>query len=218
MYSADHVIFVLQLIVTLGPLAVYFLGLGLVSSQARPCLVRASVDFVLLAVAFLPVIIAPVLGLLMHGNYWIAGAVVAAVAALFWTLLPKDASAWVIYNIDRREFVRLLERSCRRLGWSVAEQDEQLHVSPVQLTVRHEGLPWLRSVTLRIHANSDEGRAEADRLICAIGAEMERLSMLPSPAGASLVIIGASLLGVPMWYVFRHMDAIVDVVRQMLPA
>ena len=39
-----HVVFVLEVLIALGPLAVYFLGLGLVNSQPRPCLVNARAD------------------------------------------------------------------------------------------------------------------------------------------------------------------------------
>ena len=39
--------------------------------------------------------------------------------------------------------------------------------------------------------------------------------MLPSPTGASMVVIGAALLGVPMYYLLNHMNAIVDVVKHI---
>jgi len=67
--SADQVLFVLQLILVIGPLAVYFLGLGLVNSQANPCLVNARVDFVVLTTAFIPVILGPMVLLIQHGHY-----------------------------------------------------------------------------------------------------------------------------------------------------
>ena len=50
----------------------------------------------------------------------------------------------------------------------------------------------------------------------AVAREIRREAMLPSPAGASMVVIGAALLGVPMWYLFHHMDAIASAVRQVL--
>ena len=56
MSSADEVVFVLRLALALGPLAIYFLGLGLVNSSARPCVVRARADFVVLAIAVVPMV------------------------------------------------------------------------------------------------------------------------------------------------------------------
>src|SRR4030095_5258207 len=94
--ATDQVVFVLQIILVMGPLAVYFLGLGLVNSQARPSLVNARADFVLLTIAFLPIFIGPVLFLIQHNCLWIAGGVLAAVGGIFWFLLPPRQSAWVV--------------------------------------------------------------------------------------------------------------------------
>lgn len=216
MDTADQVVFVLQLILVVGPLAVYFLGLGLVNSQAHPCLVNARADFVLLTVAFLPVLIGPILFLIQHDCFWLAAAVLAAIVALFRLLLPSRHSAWVIYNVSSEQCSRLLERACRRLGWALAPTGDRWVISPAELTVTVSGLPWLRNVTIRIHTGSLAADAQRHRLIAALEAEIQREAMLPSPMGASLVLIGASLLGVPMWYLFHHMDAIVDVVRHIL--
>lgn len=45
--------------------------------------------------------------------------------------------------------------------------------------------------------------------------EIQEESMLPSPAGASMVVIGAAMLAVPMWFFFHHVDAIARAVRQI---
>lgn len=214
MDSADQVVFVLQLILVLGPLAVYFLGLGLVNSQAHPCLVNARGDFVVLAIAFIPIILAPLIMLVQHGQYLISIGVLLLVAAIFWLMLPGRRDAWVVYNIDPAEFRRVLNRALRRLGWTSASKDDAILIAPVELTLTPSALPWLRNVTLRL---SGENAPEAiEQLIAALVRELQRESMLPSATGASLVAIGAALLGVPIWYLFHHMDAIVDVVRQIL--
>jgi hypothetical protein len=215
--SAEQVVFVLQIILTLGPLAVYFLALGLVNSQASSRLVNARVDFVLLTIAFVPVILVPAVLLVWQG--WLLTAIggLLAVGGLFRAMLPARSGAWVIYNIDAHECRQLLKRACRRLGWTASCTQDELHVCPVGLTVRWETLPWLRNATIRVHAVSDDPLEPAQaRLIGAIREEIEQLAMLPSPTGASLVLIGAGLLGMPLWYVFQHIEAIVDVVQQIL--
>ena len=83
MSSADQVFFVLHLILILGPLAVYFLGLGLVNSLARPCLVNARRDFLLLTISFVPIILVPTLSLIEHGHRVVAACVVMVIAAVF---------------------------------------------------------------------------------------------------------------------------------------
>jgi len=215
--STEQAAFVLKLVLALGPLAVYFLTLGLVNSQARPHLVNARVDFVLLAIAFVPVIIAPLVMLIEHGRWWLASAVVVVAAGGFSAALPGRDSGWVIYNIGPGQCRRLLERACCRLGWHVVGSDDQLQVVEADLVVSLNALPWLRNVTVRVRgAGAGSGEAARARLLWALGREIRGEAMLPSPTGASLVVVGAGLLGIPMWYLFRHMDAIVDVVRRVL--
>lgn len=217
MDPTDQVVFVFKLVLALGPLAVYFLGLGLVNSQAHPLLIRARVDFVLLAIAFVPVVTAPLVGLVEHGWGWFATGVVVGMMALFFGMLPGRDAGWVMYNVDPRQCRRLFERACRRLGWTAEGDDDQLHVAGADLTVRLSGLPWLRNVTVRVgSATGASCGSTRERLMRAIYHETRREATLPSPAGASMVVIGAALLGVPMWYLFHHMGAIVEVVRRIL--
>jgi hypothetical protein len=80
-------------------------------------------------------------------------------------------------------------------------------------------MPWLRNMTLRIKPAGNQPSLEArDALLATLDRELRKESMLPSAAGAGLVVIGATLLGLPMWYLFSNMNAIVDVVRRMLLA
>ncbi len=215
--SIDQVVFVLEVMLALGPLAVYFLALGLVNSQARPCLVRARADFALLAIAFVPVIIVPVAALVEHGWLWPAAGVVVGVTALFFGMLPGRGAGWVIYNVDPSQCRRLLQRACRRLGWTAEDRGGQLHVAQADLIVSLSAVPWLRNATVRVRSVTGVPCGSAgERLIRALGQEIRQETMLPSSTGASLVVIGAMLLGIPMWYLLHHMGAIVEVVRQIL--
>src|SRR5690349_1502098 len=125
----------------MGPLAIYFLGLGLVNSQARPSLVNARADFVLLTIAFLPVFIGPVLFLIQHSCWWLALAVVITVGTIFCYLLPPRKSAWVVYNVSADQCHRLIERACRRLGWTPARLGDQWAIIPTELAVTVHALP-----------------------------------------------------------------------------
>lgn len=222
--SAEQVILVLQVVLTIGPLAVYFLGLGLVSSQARPCLVSERSDFVLLATAFVPVICWPIISLITGGRFLLAAVLLVAIGLLFFTLLPRRHAGWVIYNISSQECRRALQRSCARLGWRIeylspTGDEPEAIVRPENLTVTFGGMPWLRNMTLRFRASGVEaGFASEHALVRQLSAELQREAMLPSPTGAGLVVIGAAMLGLPMWYLFSNVNAIVDVLRRMLLA
>jgi len=215
--STDQVMFILQVILAVGPLAVYFLGLGLVNSQGHPVMVNSRADFTLLTIAFLPMIIMPVIGLVGSGLAWLGLAIVVAVVISFFCVLPGRRKGWVIYNIDIRHCRRLVELTCRKLGWSVEQRGENLIVGPDQLVISFEHLPLLSNVTLHISNDKEPaGHAGSDQLLGILRQKLYGQSMLPSLAGASLVVIGTGLLGLPMWYMFFHMEAIVEVVRDIL--
>lgn len=224
MDSAGQVIFVLQVVLTIGPVAVYFLGLGLVSSQAHPCLVSERSDFTLLALAFVPIILWPFVALLKGGSIAVAFILLSAVVVLFWVLLPRRHDGWVIYNISYEECRRVLERACARLGWQVDKappSGDELDsvIRPLGLGVSLHSMPWLRNVTVRCRGLDGRSHGqEREALGEQLARELRRESFLPSPTGAGLVVIGATMLGLPMWYLFRNMDSIVDVVRRFILA
>lgn len=224
MDSADQVILVLQIVLTIGPIAVYFLTLGLFSSQACPRLVSERADFVLLGTAFVPVICWPLISLVTAGRFALAGALLGAIALVFAMLLPTRQGGWVIYNISTQECRRALRRACSRLGWQIeystpSDDEPEAVIRPAGFVVTFHGMPWLRNMTLRFKHTGNSAHTEArEQLLTMLSGELRRESMLPSAAGAGLVVIGATLLGLPMWYFFSNMNAIVDVVRRMLPA
>lgn len=220
MESADQAFFVLKIILALGPLSLYFLGLGLLSSQARPHLVSARTDFTLLAMVFIPLIVLPVLLLMEHGLSHLVTAGVVGLVILFVALLPKRDQSWVMYNCSPAQGRRLLQQATRRLGWeAVWQEDGRVAIRPVDLHITQTSLPWLRSVTL--HADgptTPDSRAARRQLMATLRAETQHETMLPSATGASLVLIGAALLGLPMWYLFQNISAIVETVRRILSA
>lgn len=220
MDATDQVVFVLQLVLALGPLAVYFLGLGLVNSQAHPCMVPARTDFVVLAVAVIPMVMGPVLALVEFGGWWPALVAGLIAAGCMGAMLPRRNSAWVIYNASLPQCRRLLCRACRRLGLSAEGGEDQVHVRDAGLTVMLSSLPLLRNVTLSVRKEAgfrpDGGNAVIGRIMQGLEREIRQEAMLPSPAGASMVIIGTALLAVPMWYLFHNADAIARAVRYLL--
>jgi hypothetical protein len=144
------------------------------------------------------------------------------VAGFIGGMLPRRNSAWVIYNTSLPQCRRLLCRACRRLGLSAEGSDEQVHVPEAGLTVMLSSLPLLRNVTLSLRKQTVSGTSKhevvLDRLMDTLEQELHQEAMLPSPAGASLVVIGAAMLAVPMWFFFHNVDAIARAVRQIFVA
>jgi hypothetical protein len=113
-----------------------------------------------------------------------------------------------------------LQQAARRLGWhSTLQSDGSIEIQSIGLRITQSGLPWLRSVTLHTEGPATPQAQTARReLIAALVEEFQSETMLPSPTGASLVLIGATLLGLPMWYFFHNIHAIVETVRRIFSA
>jgi hypothetical protein len=210
--------FILQVILAVGPLAVYFLGLGLVNSQGHPVMVNARADFTLLTIAFFPLIIIPVIGLIGQNLAWLGLAIITAILVAFFYVRPGRRQGWVIYNMDIRRCRRLLIQACRQKGWSVEFHEDRLAVGPGLLMIHFEHFPLLNNVTLQIAPGEGNTNASSthEQLVGLLQQKLNAQCTLPSMAGAGLVIIGTGLLGLPLWYMFYHMQAIVEVVREIL--
>jgi hypothetical protein len=182
-------------------------------------MVPARTDFVVLTIALVPLIMGPVLAMVKFGGWWPLAVASVAAAVFVGVLLPRRNSGWVIYNTSLPQCRRLLYRACRRLGLSAEGNDEQVQIAEIGLTVFLTALPVLRNVTLSLRTQSGrhgEGdQAVVRRLMDTLEGEIQEESMLPSPAGASMVVIGAAMLAVPMWFFFHHVDAIARAVRQI---
>ena len=217
MDSTANVILVLQLLVNLGPLALYFVVLGLVNSQRQPRLLSSRADFVTLTVVFMPILIWPVPFLVGHGLWWLLGVGVALVCGAFFFLLPRPRAGWVIYHTTEAETRAMVQHAARRLGWSARWDESTMIVSEANVRVRCSAFPWLGSVSVHFEplaGGSDS--AALDFLRFQVERQLERRSLLPSAVGAGLVLVGVALWIVPLWMMFRHIDAIVDVVQHFL--
>jgi len=217
MDSTADVILVLQLLVNLGPLAVYFIILGLVNSQGRPRLLSCRADFVALTVVFLPVLVWPVPFLAAHGWWWLLGLGAACVAVAFACLLPRSDAGWVIYHTTENEARAMVRHAVRRIGFDGHWSGRRLNVPDACATIRLSPFPWLGCVS--IHLRGQTGRPDphlVTRIQEQLQHQLARRSLLPSVVGTCLVVVGVVLWLVPLWMMLRHMDAIVDVVGSLL--
>lgn len=92
-------------------------------------------------------------------------------------------------------------------------------VSSQHLRIDLASFGLLNNVTIYFkptHGDLDE--ALLTRLRREFDARLETMSLLPSPTGACLVMLGVSLLIVPLWMMSRHMNAIVEIFSRLLSA
>lgn len=217
MDASDQVYFVLKVAINIAPIAIYFLVLGLVNSQAHPQLVNARSDFVTLTLVFVPALVWPV-PLLVTGNYlWLLYVGLVLGLGVFLYLLPAPMSGWVVYNISEPRCRRALEQAVGRLGWGFHWQDRSLIIPQANLRIDLSSFPLLRNVSLYFRPIDGALRPERiEALRESLSARLTGFALLPSTTGACLLIVGVGLLIVPLWMVSRHMNEIVELVQKLL--
>lgn len=218
--DSDNVILTLKVIGTVAPIAVYFLTLGVVNSQASPRLVSARWDFIVLIGIFLPALFWPV-ATLSGSIGWQAVLVLVLLAGLFLrTMLPHPWKQWVIYNADTPRAAEAIRRALAGLGWRYQPEGETVFAVPhLQMKVEIGGVGLLNAVNLRIHTEAaSPEQVEIASLIGAVEVALRRYQLLPTAAGLFLVLIGAGLMIVPMWLMTRNMHDIVEAIQRLFVA
>ena len=219
MNAYEQAVFLLRLVINVAPVAVYFLALGLVNTQDRPRLVSGRSDFVSLTVVFVPVLVWPVPVLIQSGLWWVVLAGLCVGGAVFWSLLPARLSNWVVYNITERRCRRILNEALTRTGLAASEDDRGMTVTSRNLRIDLSSFGLLNNVT--VYFTPTRGTVDEPllaRLRTEFEGQLRTVSLLPSPTGACLVMLGVSLLIVPLWMMSRHMDAIVEIFSRLLSA
>ena len=223
MYTADeHVVMLLKFALTIGPIAVYFLTLGVLNAQSRPQLLSGRADFVLLAVVFFPIGLWALL--LMVNLPWIvlASAGIAAALGFYW-MMPRRQSSWVVYNVSPEGFLRALGRALNAMGHRDRDEGADSTGRPVWtvpalgLRIRVSPFPLLQNVTCLFERTDGLAIApeQVEPLRSRLHEQLGRTSALPSASAACFILIGTVMLSTPLLMMANHMDAIVKVVRSL---
>jgi hypothetical protein len=201
---------VLLLAAFAGPLAVYFLFLGLVNSHARPYLVSARADFASLAIVASPLLVAPMPTLMQAGLGWLIPLEIALAASGFFLLLPKRRAGWVVYNITPHEYGNIVRAAIDDLGWRGDWSGETW--SGPQGRLHLNGFPLLRNVAIHMAFNGRDADEQAALLAERLDARLAAIAQLPSTTGVCLVMLGIGLMALPIWMMGRHMQELVEAV------
>lgn len=213
--SNYEVVDILMLVGNVLPLAVYFLVLGLVNSHARPFLISSRSDFLALTSVLLPVLIWPVPDFIRGGLYLLLLVGMLLAGLVFLYLLPARHAGFVVYNISRSRCLKLLEQSIRSLGLEGRWQGSVFTTDDLSLSMEVREFSILHNVALHMECRSDRARLSVHELGADLDRRLHTVSQLPSTMGAGLVLVGVSLLILPMWMVGRHIHDLVDAMTHL---
>ncbi|MGA2266509.1 MAG: hypothetical protein ABSH10_08790 [Phycisphaerae bacterium] len=131
----------------MGPVAVYFLVLGLLNTRRRPQMLTGRTDFALLIAALSPLVFLPVLRFL-GGSPLIALAIAVLLAGMVLALSPSRS--WVVYNISAYAAADAVAAALGKLGVDFARSAEGFVVEAEGITITVGGFPLLRNATIRL--------------------------------------------------------------------
>ena len=199
----------LHVLLTVVPVAMYFLMLGLVNSQKRPYFVSGRRDFLILALVFSPVLIRPLWWL--AGVFWwpIFAMVVVLGIALFLLVLPKESTSWVVYNVTNHRFHRVLERALRETGVSWRWRHDRIEFENSSLEIVVSSFALLRNVTVYLKGEPPD-QVLIRRISTALEQELGHVRSRPATTGVVFLIVGTALLAWPMFMMSKHLDVLVD--------
>ncbi len=166
MDEIQNTILALKVILTIAPIAGYFLVLGVVNSQASPRLVSGRRDFLLLTGTFLPILFWPMAAVWNAFGWYTVVGLLLTCSVLIRSMLPHPWKQWVIYNANTSVASAALRRALDQLGWDY-HQDGMAYTLPRHsMKIEVSGLGPLNATNLYIRTDiADPDQAEVTALV-----------------------------------------------------
>ena len=194
----------------MGPVAVYFLVLGLLNTRRRPQMLTGRTDFALLIAALSPLVFLPVLRFL-GGSPLIALAIAVLLAGMVLALSPSRS--WVVYNISAYAAADAVAAALGKLGVDFARSAEGFVVEAEGITITVGGFPLLRNATIRLRG-ADRRFTRAFQ--AALAVRLAAMECQPSPMAISMLLVAVIMLAAPLALMAQDAPQIVRLLTDLL--
>jgi len=188
-----------ELTIVVVPLALYFGFLGLMNIRRRPTVIRGRFDFLLVIIAFLPLLYKPVMMVLWLGGFAWRASVLTGIGIVLWALLPREFTSWVVYSVSGADVTRSLEHILWRMQIPYTRRDNRFQCAPPNGTLVISNMSALRNVT--IYLESTRETAFFARLGPELRRELNRVESKPSLSGHCFLAVAATLFLTPVIWV-----------------
>ncbi|MCE5267263.1 MAG: hypothetical protein LLG00_05200 [Planctomycetaceae bacterium] len=217
----------LRLCLSLGPVAIYLLLLGVINLSRRPLLVSGVRDAAALALATAGLAIIGPLELLFpvetairYGAYiWLWLLALYAMCVVLWLLVLRPRL--VIYNISSDELRPVLAELAGRLDDGARWAGDSLSMPGLGVQLYLDSFAALGSVSL-CSAGGNQNHAGWRRLQTALRSALAREEVPRSPRGLAFIFAGLLCAGVIAWGIYRDpqtlVQSVVDLVHALLQA
>ena len=201
-----------EVIFIVVPLGLYFAFLGLVNLRRRPTVIGGRLDFLLVIVAFMPLLYRPVRMLLSLGNFAWQAFVLGGIVLVLVRLLPREFTSWVIYNVSEAEVRRSLERILWRMHAPYTRRENRFLFPPPRGTLVINNMPLFRNVTVYLESARDTSLFE--RLGRELQEDLQRSESPPGLSGHCFLAASATLLIAPFaWMLLQGSNIYAMLIR-----
>jgi hypothetical protein len=193
-----------RLCIALGPLAVYFVLLGVVNLARRPVVITGSRDLLALGLALsgfavigpIELLTSTTLVIALGPIYW---ALVLALYASGWLLLTMYVRPrLVVYNVREEELAAALEQAAREVDAQAGWAGQTLLLPAWQTQVALEPFSPLGNVSV-VSVGEGPGPAFWRQLELALRRRLDETPVAPNRYGLAMVIL-AAVMFVAMFY------------------
>ena len=186
---------------SLIPLAVYFLALGIIHASRRPFILSGDADLALLSAAVSGMVFAgpmnlffPVNAAIRFGSYiWLILAFLYFLITMLIILYSRPRL--IVYNIDKSTLKEILEKIANRLDENSAWAGDSLYIPQQELDLHLEYVSGLNNVTL-VSNEKYPSRLRWRNLKRLLKSELKETSVSRNKLSIILFIISAILISV----------------------
>ena len=183
---------------SLVPLAVYFLALGMIHASRRPFILSGDADMALLCAAVSGMVFVgpmnlffPVNAAIRFGTYiWLILAILYFLISMLVILYSRPRL--IVYNIDKEQLKEILEKIAMRLDENSAWAGDSLYMPPQGLDSHLEYVSGLKNVTL-VSNERYSSRLRWRRLKCLLKAELKQTPVSRNWLSIILLLLSAIL-------------------------
>jgi uncharacterized membrane protein len=217
----------LRFSLALGPLAVYFLVLGVINLRRRPWLTTGARDTAALGVALCGLVVVGPLELFLPDEVFQASVVVFGFRPVAWMLLLAFYSLTVtlivlqqrprltIYNVSPEELRPALSRVVHQLDPTARWVGNSVEMRELGLEFHIESFALLRNVSL-VSVGERQSFSGWRRLERALSKELHQADVARNAAGAGLVLLGFLLIMTSLAQVVIHPAEVTQAVNELL--
>ena len=211
----------LHMCISLGPLAVYLLLMGMVNLSRRPFITSGARDTAALGVAISGFIVAGPMELFMPESAanvfgpWVWLLLISFYGLGLTLIVLLMRPRLIVYNVTSEQLRPLLAEVVQKLDKDARWAGDSLTLPHLGVTLHAETAGGMRNAQL-VSAGPQQSFAGWRRLEWALIEALRESKGSPNPYGFSLVMFGLLMIGIITWYTVNYREVVQEAFFHML--